>query len=139
MTAPDRTEAAEARNRHPGNIPWWLEKVRDQDIYRDLDLRYRVYIAGNGRGHPTQDCTDAVEALAQPSYRAGRWTPPLVRLLPTGLVRLTVAGEEKLAEARRRRASQNAQHRTRIVERAAERAAERAIRRAPAAVQFQAA
>lgn len=131
MTAPARTEAAEARNRHPGNLPWWLEKTRDQDIYRDLDLRYRVYIAGKGKGHPTIDCTDEVEALAQSSYRAGRWTPPLVRLQPNGLVYLTVAGEEKLAEALARREAQNAQHRTRIVE--------RATRRPVAAVAFQAA
>lgn len=135
MTAPTRTEAEEAKNRHPGNVAWWLEKVRDQDVYRNLNLRYHVYIAGKGKGHPTVDCTDEIEALAQSSLKAGRWTPPLVRLLPNGLAKLTTAGKEKLDEALRRRERQNDQHRTRIVERSAERAS----RRTPAPVQFQAA
>ena len=85
----------------PGRgLGWLLAKVADGDVQRDQQYRYRVYVTGN-RPDDTSDYTDHIETLAVETRDGrGNWTPPLVRLLPNGLVELTVAGEEKLAAER---------------------------------------
>lgn len=100
-------EQEEARNRHPDNPAQLLEKVRDHDVYRTADLTYRMFLGAHGDPNRTVDCTDTIEALAQPSWRAGKWTPPLVRLRRDGLAELTTAGAEVLAKALKRRGQKN--------------------------------